>query len=83
MDGECVVCINIHLAANAHLKNKKLYANKTIFYVSARHINNIIIIIRLYLYRDALKNLPEAHESWERHGENVLVRAWWVGRKTR
>jgi len=32
-------------------------------------------------HRDALKNLLEAHESWEQRGENVLVRAWWVGRK--
>jgi glycosyltransferase involved in cell wall biosynthesis len=32
-------------------------------------------------HRDALKNLLETHHSWEQRGENVLVRAWWVGRK--
>lgn len=32
-------------------------------------------------HQDALKNLLEAHESWERRGENVPVRVWWVGRK--
>lgn len=32
-------------------------------------------------HRDALKNLLQAHEAWERRGESVLIRAWWVGRK--